>query len=365
MKELAPRRTGPLQCHSFESTGYPEWLFRTLALETGLCFEVESAIARCARPLSPDCIAGAVRYWWEDDARGRTALLKERNENGRRAAILLTGETPTVVVNVAAADLGFARRIVAEIEAALPESPVSSDNFVNIGYQFLSELGPHEAVRRIEAVKWADIEANYAAATRAELACLVAMRPERLNGRLIVWHGEPGTGKTNALRALAHEWREWCRIEYVVDPEIFFASSAYMMRVIAGDDGESGGMWRVMVLEDTGEMLGSDAKQATGQGLSRLLNLADGLLGQSLRLLFLITTNERIEALQPALTRPGRCFSRVHFLKMSAEEAQGWLERSGARRDLVGSRTIAQLYAILRGGPAQEHPRAIGFRQPR
>lgn len=219
-------------------------------------------------------------------------------------------------------------------------------------------------MRRIEAVKWPDIAVNYARATRDELTSLMAMRPERLNGRLIVWHGEPGTGKTNALRALAHEWREWCRVEYVVDPEVFFASSAYMMRVIAGDNNDSSDLWRVMALEDTGEMLGSDAKQIAGQGLSRLLNLADGLLGQSLRLLFLITTNERVEALHPALTRPGRCFSRAHFLKMSPEESQEWLRRAGARRDLVGSRTIAELYAILRGGLSVEQPKVIGFRQP-
>ena len=41
-------------------------------------------------------------------------------------------------------------------------------------------------------------------------------------GRLILWHGMPGTGKTHALRALAWEWRRWCDFHYVTDPEELF-----------------------------------------------------------------------------------------------------------------------------------------------
>jgi hypothetical protein len=39
-----------------------------------------------------------------------------------------------------------------------------------------------------------------------------------------LWHGEPGTGKTFAIRALALAWKEWCRFEYVIDPVQLFES---------------------------------------------------------------------------------------------------------------------------------------------
>ena len=52
-------------------------------------------------------------------------------------------------------------------------------------------------------------------------------------GKLILWHGEAGTGKTFALRALAWEWRDWCEFNYIVDPDSFFGEHAdYLMSVL-------------------------------------------------------------------------------------------------------------------------------------
>ena len=41
--------------------------------------------------------------------------------------------------------------------------------------------------------------------------------------------------------------------------------------------------------EDTGELLSADARERSGQGLSRFLNVVDGLIGQGLRVLVLVT----------------------------------------------------------------------------
>ena len=81
--------------------------------------------------------------------------------------------------------------------------------------------------------------------------------------------------------------------------------------------------WRVLVIEDAGELLREDAKSRVGQALSRLLNLGDGILGQGLRVIVLITTNEPIQRLHPALLRPGRCLSEIEFRKSTAAECGG------------------------------------------
>ena len=196
---------------------------------------------------------------------------------------------------------------------------------------------------------------NYAAATAQRLGALMEMRePER--GRLLLWHGAPGTGKTHALRALARAWRDWCSVHCVLDPEALLSPDPnYLLDVLASD--EDG--WRLIVLEDAGELARIDAGRASGMG--QLLNLTDGLLGQGARALVLITTNEPAAVINPALRRLGRCLADVEFAPLSAAESSRWLDAELAR-----PHTLSELFALRDGhdeaapeGPASRP--AFGF----
>jgi hypothetical protein len=214
-------------------------------------------------------------------------------------------------------------------------------------------------------------------------------------GQLVLWHGFAGTGKTFGLRALAWEWREWCDFHYIVDPDTFFGQHAdYLMSVLLqpeyvhsmrvpsmhgfivgsgigwsstrveedGDEDEESRSkaWRVLVLEDTGELLTPDAKMVIGQGLSRFLNVVDGLIGQGLRVLVLVTTNEPIKKLHPAVARPGRCAANIEFTPLRAEEASAWLAAHGVSNGTKRSATLAELYATSEGrDPSETH--LVGF----
>jgi hypothetical protein len=91
----------------------------------------------------------------------------------------------------------------------------------------------------------------------------------------------------------------------VVDPEALFTSPGYLFAVILGRrDDEADERWVLLVLEDCDELLSAEAKERSGQALSRLLNVADGLVGQGLRVLVCLTTNEPVQRLHPALRRP-------------------------------------------------------------
>ena len=84
---------------------------------------------------------------------------------------------------------------------------------------------------------WEEIAGNYAGATGDGLARLMTGDLPWRGGQLILWHGETGTGKTTALRALAREWSSWCEPHYITDPEKFFGDqSDYMLSVMLEEE---------------------------------------------------------------------------------------------------------------------------------
>jgi hypothetical protein len=107
----------------------------------------------------------------------------------------------------------------------------------------------------------------------------------------------------------------------VLDPAALFAGPPdYLLDVLAWEADED--RWRLIVLEDAGELLGGEH----GSALAPLLNLTDGVLGQGTSSLVLVTTNDPPARLRPAVRRPGRCLIDLEFVPFPPTEANAWLE---------------------------------------
>jgi ATPase family protein associated with various cellular activities (AAA) len=279
-------------------------------------------------------------------------------------------EGESVHVRVAAdSDIGAAR-ILALLHDAIPVcAPRASA--VRVTFWRHSRHGYFEPVtKHLQAPTWPEIAPNYPIATERFIAPLLVEGWRPQGGRLLLWHGEPGTGKSFAVRALMQAWKAWCGFHVIVDPERFFGDGAdYMMTVLlerADDEpahGAPGAAWRLLILEDTGELLAVDAKDRQGQGLSRLLNVCDGLLGQSLNILMLITTNEDLGRLHPAVIRPGRCLANLAFQRFDASSARRWCVEHGVTPAAPPPHapTLADLFALRDGRTVTRRQSAAGF----
>jgi hypothetical protein len=330
------------------------------AAERGMIYRVRESVGLSVE-LTRESFADPVLYWMEDLS--STEVLLRRG--GKRPAAVIRverGLTGHLSIEVAAQELEAARELAREFAAKFGRKREEQDGS-RVCVSFWRDSSPHpdSTDRFLDAVRWADISPNYGAATARKLDRLMASAgPDLDAGRLMLWHGKPGTGKTYALRALAHEWKRWCEVHYITDPEALLGRAGYLLHLIVHESGDDN-RWRLLVMEDTGELLSIDARQNVGQALSRLLNTTEGLLGQGLRVLFLITTNEDLGRLNPAVTRPGRCLSAVEFASLTRAEAQAWLMKSGVERNPKAALTLSDLYAITRGETRRASATGMGF----
>ncbi len=270
-------------------------------------------------------------------------------------------------------DTSGASAIVEQLQKVL--ATVKNADDVRVDFHHASKNGNNTISRDLAVPKWDDIKANYPVDVRAKIQSLVDTDFSKVaSGKLVFWSGPPGTGKTFAIRSLMYAWRNTVIPHVVIDPEAFFNDAAYMYSVILTDshddfdyDDETGEPYKgknvhLLVVEDSPDLLFQVTRGHNSAAMARLLNLTDGLLGQGIKLLVLMTTNETMEEIDSAYLRPGRCLQKLEFSKFDGQEAREWLKAHGSDVDGLGEVALAELYEIVRTGkiPGQEKS-SFGF----
>lgn len=128
----------------------------------------------------------------------------------------------------------------------------------------------------------------------------------------ILLYGEPGSGKTSLIKAIANEID---RDLFVLDPKNL-GKGGYS-QFLCGTGWED----RILVIEDI-DVSGAetDRKGDGNTTLSQLLNALDGIFTP--HGIITIATTNRIETLDKAITRPGRFDKLVRMDKLTEEEAR-------------------------------------------
>jgi hypothetical protein len=186
-------------------------------------------------------------------------------------------------------------------------------------------------------------------------------------GRMIFLHGRPGTGKTYLTRAVLDQITT--SVFILVPPEIVpqlggpsFIKTLIDVKTKYGAKGPT-----ILLVEDADSVIvprGSDNMSA----ISSLLNLTDGILGASIDMRVIATTNSRGDEIDEALKRPGRLCRRIHVGDLSGLMAMTVFKRlTGRDGDMLSADkaySLAEVYRLAKDAGWKPEPavQSLGFK---
>lgn len=165
-------------------------------------------------------------------------------------------------------------------------------------------------------------------------------------GRLILFQGAPGTGKSYMIKALISEVKSTF---IVVGTNLIGDLSGPQILPVLLNQFEEDENSITFILEDADAALATRSRGDLNK-LSDVLNLGDGLLGELLDIRLIATTNAGKLELDPAICRPGRMCKHLQFEALTPAQSNEIYEKltSKGTEDIKSNMTLAEVYRLAR-----------------
>lgn len=282
-------------------------------------------------------------------------LIHKRSSGGESAGVFLasptmaievdfSGEGKTTYVTLATNDGDTGRKLVSMLQRGLKQDPPSDGPI----YTLAKGMAGY-SVTKVGVAGSEIIRENYAPEVLSAYDhALSDLRSATPCGRLIIFSGQPGTGKTFLVRSILGSVP---RATFVLIPGqlIKEMGGPDILPVFSGlKEGLKGPI--VLVAED-GDMALVNRESGNMDSISTLLNLGDGILGSVLDIRVMLTTNARKLEMDPATMRKGRLCRHIEVGPLSPAQAKTIFVRLAPGKrppDFGDSPTLTEVYSAAR-----------------